>query len=194
VKELAELIRHGRTLRTIGFDDAPHRPGDEAVGVCGVLCRDDRLEGVLWSTVPRDGHEATVTLARMLLGSRFRDQASVLLLDGVTVAGLDVVDLVALHEAVERPVVAVLRKPPDVDAFDAALGKVEDADVRRARWARAGPLHAIGGHVFHAVGADPWDVAAALVRLCVLGRVPEPLRLAHVIAGGVARGESRGRA
>jgi endonuclease V-like protein UPF0215 family len=149
---------------------------------------------VLWSTIPRDGHEATPTVARMVLSSRFHDQASIVLLDGVTLAGLDVVDLAALHEAVERPVVSVVRRPPDVAAFDAALANVSEPHFRRDRWARAGPLHSIGGHHFHVVGADPWDVAAVLLRLCVVGRVPEPLRLAHVIAGGVARGESRGRA
>jgi endonuclease V-like protein UPF0215 family len=38
------------------------------------------------------------------------------------------------------------------------------------------------------------EAAAAIERLAVHGNLPEPLRVAHLIAGGVGTGESRGRA
>jgi endonuclease V-like protein UPF0215 family len=39
------------------------------------------------------------------------------------------------------------------------------------------------------------EQAEALLRATTLhGKLPEPLRLAHLIAGGVTRGTSRGRA
>jgi len=40
----------------------------------------------------------------------------------------------------------------------------------------------------------PLDAAAAVLRrLAVAGHFPEPLRVAHLIAGGIASGESRHR-
>src|SRR2546423_1863388 len=43
-------------------------------------------------------------------------------------------------------------------------------------------------------GADPREIASALGRLTDTGNVPEALRLAHLIGGAFAYGESRRRA
>jgi len=45
-----------RTLRAIGFDDAPFaraRRGD--VGLAGVVCAGTRFEGLVWGRVRQDG-------------------------------------------------------------------------------------------------------------------------------------------
>ena len=50
----------GRTVRAIGFDDAPFeraRRGD--VSVAGVVCAGTRFEGLVWGRVRRDGWNAT---------------------------------------------------------------------------------------------------------------------------------------
>jgi endonuclease V-like protein UPF0215 family len=43
-------------------------------------------------------------------------------------------------------------------------------------------------------GMTSSDAAALLARWCVQGNLPEPVRAAHLIAGGVVTGVSRGRA
>lgn len=45
--------------------------------------------------------------------------------------------------------------------------------------------------VLSGIGADA--AGRALRRLAIHGALPEPLRVAHLIAGGIARGESRHR-
>ena len=50
-----------------------------------------------------------------------------------------------------------------------------------------------GVHVQRA-GITLAQTEAAIRRLAVNGRLPEPLRTAHLIAGGVTLGESRHRA
>jgi len=62
------------------------------------------------------------------------------------------------------------------------------------RHRRAGPVHVSGPFVYQVQGADPPDVAAALRRLTDTGHVPEALRLAHVIGGALAYGQSGRRA
>ena len=50
-----------------------------------------------------------------------------------------------------------------------------------------------GLHVQRA-GISLADTKAVLTRLQLYGRLPEPLRLAHLVAGGVTTGESTHRA
>lgn len=191
---LDSLLSSGRQIRAIGFDDGPHQPGDTDVPIAGILCRDAILEGMVWTTTPRDGLVAGRRIAERLTTSRFHVQAQVVLLDGITMAGLDVVDLEALHAAVALPVIAALRRAPNLPRFFAALDKVPDTALRRARRDRAGPLHEVGDRVFHCVGVAPAVAAGVLDRFCVHGHVPEPLRLAHQITGAVVTGESSRRA
>jgi endonuclease V-like protein UPF0215 family len=59
---------------------------------------------------------------------------------------------------------------------------------------QAGPLEKLGALWVQRIGL-PHEDALALLRATTLhGNIPEPLRLAHLIAGGVTTGQSRGRA
>ena len=59
---------------------------------------------------------------------------------------------------------------------------------------RAGTIHVTRPFVFQVCGADPAETADALARLTDTGNVPEALRLAHLVGGAVAYGESGRRA
>lgn len=185
----------GRTLRAVGFDDAPFdRARRGPVGVAGVVCAGTRFEGLVWGRVRRDGWDATRALAALLLGGKFLPQLHVVLLDGIALAGLNVVDLAALAAAVGRPCVAVMRRAPDLDAMKRAIRMLSRPERRLEVLARAGPIHRRGSFVFQVQGAEPDAIAAALARLTDRGAVPEPLRLAHLIGAAVVTGESGRRA
>ncbi|KYG05290.1 hypothetical protein BE21_41740 [Sorangium cellulosum] len=188
--------RVARLSHVIGVDDAPfardHR-GD--VPVVGAVFAGLRLEGVLSTRARRDGRNATPAIAAMVRGSRFYAQAQVVLLQGIAVAGFNVVDIAALRDALALPVVVVARRLPNLDAIrDALLSRVRGG---RRKWAlieRAGPMEPVGGVYVQRAGISLEDTAALLARLSVHGNLPEPLRAAHLIAGGLTTGESRGRA
>ncbi|AUX31550.1 MULTISPECIES: DUF99 family protein [Sorangium] len=188
--------RVARLSHVIGVDDAPfardHR-GD--VPVVGAVFAGLRLEGVLSTRARRDGRNATPAIAAMIRGSRFYAQAQVVLLQGIAVAGFNVVDIAALRDALALPVVVVARRLPNLDAIrDALLSRVRGG---RRKWAlieRAGPMEPVGGVYVQRAGISPEDTSALLARLSVHGHLPEPLRAAHLIAGGLTTGESRGRA
>lgn len=185
-----------RLSHVIGVDDAPfareHR-GD--VPVVGAVFAGLRLEGVISTRVRRDGRNATPAIAAMIRGSRFYAQAHVILLQGIAVAGFNVVDLSALHEALSLPVVVVARRRPNLEAIREAL--LTHVRGGRRKWAlieRAGPMEPVAGVYVQRAGISLEDTGALLSRLSVHGRLPEPLRAAHLIAGGLATGESHGRA
>ncbi|AUX41861.1 hypothetical protein SOCE26_032860 [Sorangium cellulosum] len=188
--------RPRRLSHVIGVDDAPfardHR-GD--VPVVGTVFAGLRLEGVLSTRVRRDGRNATTAIAAMVSGSRFYAQVQVIMLQGIAVAGFNVVDIAALRDALSLPVVVVARRLPNLEAIrDALLSRVRGG---RRKWAlieRAGAMEPAGGVYVQRAGISLEDTSALIARLSVHGNLPEPLRAAHLIAGGLTTGESRGRA
>lgn len=185
----------GRTLRAVGFDDGPFvrgRRGD--VGVAGVVCAGTRFEGLVWGQVRQDGWNATDALVRLLVPGKFLPQLHLVLLDGLSFGGLNLVDLPALARRLARPCVAVMRRPPDLPAMERAVARLPRAARRLALLRAAGPIHEVGRFTFQVAGAPPDATADALARLTDRGAVPEPLRLAHLVAAAVLRGESGRRA
>lgn len=196
MKSLAHLLKRPRSIRVVGFDDAPfdkslkHGP----VNLSGIVCSNTRFEGMLWGCATRDGSDATEVMAGMLLNSKFHRQVHLVIIDGLTIGGFNLVDLPGLAERLDRPCVAVMRRMPNVDGVRKALARFPDAQQRLALVDRAGPIYQDGGFTFQVAGSPPEPVPGVLSKLTDTGLVPEALRLAHLIGGAVKTGESGRRA
>ncbi len=185
----------GRTLRVVGFDDAPFARTPRAhVPLVGVVCAGTRFEGMVLGRVRRDGWTATDEIVRLLVDGKFLPQLHLVLLDGIAVGGFNVVDLEALARTLNRPCVAVMRKAPDLAAVERAIRKLPRAERRLAVLRRAGPIHARPPFWFQVRGGEPDEIARALAAVTDRGHVPEALRLAHVIGTALVTGESGRRA
>jgi uncharacterized protein len=179
----------------VGFDDCPfpraHR-GD--VRVIGAVCAQTRLEGVLRTQVRRDGANATRRLIALVRGSKFTASLQLVLLQGIALAGFNVVDARALSDALELPVLIVARRKPHLDNIRRTLLEVIPGGARK--WTlieNMGQMEPCAGVHVQRVGITLEDSAGVLERCTLHGRIPEALRLAHLIAGGVTTGQSRGR-
>lgn len=179
----------------IGFDDAPfdraHRGNVPVVGAvfCGA-----RMEGVLVGRVRRDGANATAVLARLVASSRFATHLQLVLLQGIAFAGFNVVDTRTLHATLGIPVLVVARRRPDMAAIEAALRERVPGGARKWRLVRrAGAMEQLAGVWLQRAGIERRAAERVIERFALHGRIPEPLRAAHLIAGALARGESRGR-
>jgi len=159
-----------------------------------VVCAGTRFEGLVWGHVRQDGWDATDRIARLLLGGKFLPQLHLILLDGLSFGGFNLVDLEALAARLGRPCLAVMRRPPDPAAVERAIRRLPRPERRLAVLRRAGPVHVHPPFAFQVSGADPDAAAAALARLTDRGNVPEPLRLAHLVGAAVVLGESSRRA
>lgn len=179
----------------IGFDDAPfarsHR-GD--VLLVGVVTSRTRLDGVVSTRVRRDGSNSTEQIIRVVGDSQFGGHIRAVLLQGIAVAGFNVVDVVALHRALRIPVIAVARRQPDFRAIERALASVRGGARKWRLVDRLGPMERARGVFIQRVGIELEDAKALLAATTLHGNLPEPLRLAHLIAGGITTGKSRGRA
>lgn len=185
----------GRLSHVVGFDDGPfaktHR-GD--VLLVGAMYAGLRLEGVLTGKVRRDGINSTRVLTALVAGSRFARHLQAVLVQGIAFAGFNVIDLQALHQALGVPVIAVARRRPDLPAMRRALlGRVPGGARKWALIEKAGPMESAAGVYVQRAGISLATAEALIDGLAVNSALPEPLRTAHLIAGGVAGGESRQR-
>jgi uncharacterized protein len=185
-----------RLSHVIGVDDAPFaRDHRGRVLVVAVAFAGTCLEGVLSTRVRRDGADATRALAERIGTSRFAAHTRLVMLQGIALAGFNVVDIHALHEALGIPVLVVARRPPRLAAIRAAL--LDHVPGGARKWAlieKAGPMEAAAGVMVQRAGLSTAEAAEVIECFAVHGRVPEPLRVAHLVAGGVTTGQSRGRA
>jgi hypothetical protein len=188
-------MRFGPRSRIVGVDDAPFGPKPGArVLLVGVLMSGPRVDGVMTTQVVRDGVRATGAIERMLSTGRLANQGQAVVLDGVAVGGFNVIDLPLLAESLSVPVVAVMRRRPNLEAIRMALSKTRHGEMRWRRMQRAGPIHEAGAMFFQIAGASPGLGRRILEHSSPDGGYPEALRLAHLIGGGVKLGVSRGGA
>jgi len=180
----------------VGFDDAPFpRDARGDVPVVGCVFSEATFTGVLSGKVRKDGRNATEVLARLVRTSKWAPQLQLVMLQGIALGGFNVVDLHALHRLTGLPVLVVARHAPDLAAIREALASRVPGGARK--WAlveRAGPMEPCAGVFVQRAGLGLDEAAAVIARTALHGRIPEPLRAAHLVAGGAFGGESRGRA
>ena len=183
-------------IRILAIDDSPlvH----EKVTIIGVFFRGgEQLDGVLRSEITKDGLDSTDTLIRMINGSKFHTQIRVILLDGVTYAGFNPVDITVLFKETGVPVISFMRSCPDLGNIKLALSNLQDAEKRWEIIQRAGKIYKIkqDNPVFIQFCGLDKESAVKIIRMTSIhSNIPEPLRIAHLIATGVVLGESTGKA
>lgn len=176
----------------IGFDDAPfareHR-GD--VRIFGTVYAGRSLHAVVSGQVRRDGRNATAELIRLVSGGG--EHLQLIFLQGIALAGFNVVDLQRLHAETGLPVLVVARRRPDLARVRAALLNHVPGGARKWRLIeQAGEMEPCAGLHVQRAGLSLEGAERALLAFAHTSRIPEPLRAAHLIAGGVTRGSSAG--
>jgi endonuclease V-like protein UPF0215 family len=179
----------------LGIDDAPFDKGQrDPVPIVGVMMEGcDLVESVAIGTFPVDGDDATEFLRDWITGLRAFASVQAVVLGGITIAGLGVVDIEALAKRLGVPVLTVTRRDPAISELGAAL---ESAGLRERLPIADGAPRAFrldaGLYVSHA-GASRAQATRLVEATVRKSRLPEPLRIAHLVARALVTGESRGR-
>jgi len=156
------------------------------------------LDGVLSTQVAVDGIDATEKVVELISSCKFKD-LRVLMLDGLGFGGFNLVDIQRVYRDTGLPVIAIVRKKPDFAEIFAALDNLGDKPLRVGIIEKAGEPVAVETRknkwiFMQHVGVSESD-AAELVRLSsTRSLIPEPIRVAHLIAQGIVLGQSRGKA
>ncbi len=187
-------------IRILGIDDGAFNFDDERVAVVGVVMRlPNYVEGVMLTEVTVDGElDSTDRLVDMIIASRYLDQLKLVIIDGIALGGFNVVNIQRLHDRLGVPVVTITRDKPDFAEIESALkSHFSDWELRLAMMKQAKITEFETAHnpIFVGkVGIGDVELAEILDMATVKGALPEVLRVAHLIATAISKGESRGRA
>jgi len=179
----------------LGVDDAPfdkRQPGP--VPIVGVVMEGhDLVESVALGEFPIDGEGATEYLAAWIGGLRARPTLHAVILGGITIAGLGIVDLAALADRLGLPVLVVTRRNPAGSDLADALRAAGLSD-RLAVLERIPRAFGVGEGLYLAhAGVTRLEAERLVGTTLAKARLPEPLRVAHLIGQAIVLRESRGR-
>jgi endonuclease V-like protein UPF0215 family len=188
-----------KQIRILGIDDSPFSFTDKYTTVIGVVMRGgEYLECVLRNKVIIDGNEATEICREMIQNTKHRKQLKAAMLDGVALGGFNIVDIERLYKYTKLPIITVTRDLPDFGKIKIALQKNFSDWKKREMLLKKGDLFTVKtSHnpiYVKCVGIEINEAKEIINLSTIRGVIPEPIRVAHVIASGIIRGESYGKA
>ena len=186
-----------KEIRILGIDDMPFSFNDERVDIVGAITRGGiYLEGILKTTIEVDGKDSTEKIIEMVGRSRHRGQIKIIMVNGIALGGFNILDCEKIFHATSIPVITVARKKPDIKKIEEALKKHFNDWKERIDLVNKGKTEEINLRYplyIKYFGIERIKAIDAIKLSIVRGAIPEPIRVAHLIATGIKKGESRGR-
>lgn len=177
----------------MGIDDGKFTfHSKEQVPVVGVVFRGGYwFDGVMSSQVTVDGFDATKNIGNMIIKSPHFGQLRVIMLNGITFGGFNVVDIKALNEMTGLPVIVVSERRPNLDKIHLAIQHLPGSEERLRAVLNAGEIfpvttREVNRRIFVETVGISKDLALEVLKLTsTRSKIPEPLRVAHLIASGI---------
>jgi len=186
-------------IRILAWDDGPFEFKSKGKDILvGVIFRGGQfLDGLLKTEVEIDGLDATEKIIEKTLKTKHKD-LRVIMLDGITFAGFNIVDIKEIYEKTKFPVIVINRKKPDFEKFISTLRQLPNPEKRLRCVENAGPIYWVSIKnkriCFQSYGIQREDAEKIIKVTSTMSLIPEPLRVAHLLATGFVLGESVGRA
>ncbi|MFW9831093.1 MAG: DUF99 family protein [Candidatus Thorarchaeota archaeon] len=179
-------------IRILGVDDARFdRKRDEWTRIVGVVHRGGEwIEGCLQIPIQIDGDDVTDQLARMVKSSTHYGQLRVIMTRDTIFGGVNVLSLPSLYEKTGLPVIAVSDSKPNMNRVKEAFQRISPASWKQKfRLLKdSGPIREVESRASKAPVYLQWaglsfkQVVELIQKSATRSRIPEPLRVAHLIA------------
>jgi endonuclease V-like protein UPF0215 family len=184
-----------KEARVLGIDDSPFdKFKDKECLVVGTVFRGGNYpDGILSTKVRVDGIDSTKRIVEMVNKSKFKPQLRAIFLDGIALGGFNVVDIGLLNKKTGIPVVVVVRNYPDFGKIIRALKKLKKLRQIKLIENAGKPVKARKIWV-QFKGIEFAEVKELIKITATRSFIPEPIRVAHLIASGIVKGESKGDA
>jgi endonuclease V-like protein UPF0215 family len=179
-------------LRLVGVEDGSFKAfePDQSTLLCAVLMVGDCVESVRLGRITVDGRDATDVLLGMLVNI----QCDAVILGGISFAGFNVVDPHRLKDELGVPVIIYSGIRPNSESVLGALKThFSDWEDRWTLIAQLGDIYNIttkagSPPVFFEVVNESKGWAKSVLRYSAsLTRIPEPVRVAGIVARGLTR-------
>jgi len=179
-------------MRIVGVDDGTFHP-NKKVRQCtllvAVLFHNLRISGVRVGRIEVDGRDANKVLTSLLKGLRYE----MVMLSGITFGGFNVVDIGTLSKDLHKPIIAITGELPNNDAVRRALREHFVDWKDRWRMIRSAgkiysyaPLQKEPRLYFEVKGATAVFAKKAIRSTATISRLPEPIRVAGILARGLS--------
>ncbi|UCD00905.1 MAG: DUF99 family protein [Promethearchaeota archaeon] len=175
----------------IGFDDATFnlKAKSKTTQLIGVICQGIRMVNVVSTEIIVDGNNATERLIELVKQNQKHIQF--ILTHTITFGGFNLINLNKIYSEIRKPVIAVNDRRVDLDSVRKAIiykfpntykekiqNIVDAGNLYQTQIETAGGISII---YFHSKGIENNKVDSLLQKICVDSKLPECLRLAHLI-------------
>ncbi|MEM1578484.1 MAG: DUF99 family protein [Archaeoglobaceae archaeon] len=174
--------------RVVGIDDSFSK---DFCCLVGCVMSGRNVEGFIYEEISVDGLDSTKKILKMITKSKFSEQIRVIFLNGITFGGFNVVDITEIYSKTGIPVIVVMNRRPNLDEFYSALRNFKDFEKRIEIVKRAGEIFQINDIYAQICGLSVEDAKHMVELNKFEGKIPEALRLAHLVASAIVHGESK---
>lgn len=174
-------------VRVLGIAESFRKGPGEIASLAGVVMRGDFIiDGVILGECVVGGLDSTENILKMH-SSLKRDDVRAIMLNGCIISWFNVIDLEKIHRETGIPVIAVSYNPTRGIREFFIKYFPDDWERRVEIYERNGPrfemLNKNGFRIYvRSIGIDQEDAAKLIDRFTIFGKIPEPLRIARLIA------------
>ncbi len=176
---------------TIGFDDAKFelKSHNKKTQLIGIVCQGTRMVNAVKKEILIDGDDATEALVELVKLNQKHIQY--ILTDTITFGGFNIVDLDEIYNRTKKPIIAITEREVDLELVkNTIINKFpNNFKVKLQNIINAGNLYkdniktagGISKIYFHSKGINKTEVEMLLDKICIDSKLPESVRLAHII-------------
>lgn len=162
---------------------------DSTVPLYGVVYRGAALfEGAMKTTLTVDGEDATKKIETMIKQSAHFEQIKMIMTRGITIAGFNYIDIKQLNKETGLPVITVVDREPDLKKIKSAIQNVSNWEFRYNIIRNSGTISKIKTSAeeepvyVQSIGIRDEELDSFLKKITIVGRIPEPIRVAKLLA------------
>jgi len=184
-----------RNIRAVGIDDCPFdKFKDKEVSIIGTVMRGNSLvEGFLKENIVVDGNDVTKAVIKMIKESQFNSQLKTIFTDGVTFGGFNVLDVFEVNSRLNIPVIIIIRNKPNLEKIKSALlklGKKRELGIIE----KMPEAVMFNGIYYQNIGLNREDSEKLIEIFTNSAKIPEPIRISHLIGQMLVYNRSSGHA
>ncbi len=172
-------------IRALGIAESFHKGKSNKALLAGVVMRADFIvDGFGFSKTTVGGLDATEAVIKLFLDIGRRD-INVIMLNGCIISLFNIIDIYEVHCSTGVPVICIsYRESPGIEKY---LQELEDSEERLSLYKKLGRREVItlntGKRVFVRYSGVNWrEVKMVLDKFTIQGAVPEPIRVARILA------------
>jgi hypothetical protein len=175
-------------IRALGIAESFQKGASDKAVLAGVVMRGDmQIDGFEISEITLGGLDATDGVLEIFRGLGRRD-INVILLNGCVISLFNIIDMEKVYAELALPIVCVTYE--ESEGLEKYFKEFDDSEARLEIYRRLGERTPVKLHTGHRVlvryiGIEMREVQLLLDKFTLQGAIPEPLRVARILARSI---------